>query len=81
MIHEAEVGDRGVQMAMQLRVLTTQTQPGGLSRLLCRGCRVISPCLGFHAQYECAKDYLVLPRMSWLWIRSLGKEGLWVPSD
>ena len=50
MIHEAEVGDRGVQTAMQLRVLTTQTQPGGPSRLLGRRCRVISPCLGFHAQ-------------------------------
>ena len=81
LIREAEVGDSGVQTAMQLRVLTTQTQADGLSRLLCKWCQVIPPRLGFHTRYECAKFYLVLLRTAWLWTRSLGNEGRWVPSD
>ena len=81
LIHEAEVGDCGVQTAMQLRVLTTQTQPEGLSRLVCRWCQVVSPRLGYHVWYECTKVHLVLLRMAWLWFRSLGKEGCWAPSE
>ena len=73
MIHQAEVGDCGVQTAMQLRVLTTQTPPGGLSRLVCRWCQTVTPRLGYHVRYECTKIYLVLLRMARRWLRSLGK--------
>ena len=42
---------------------------------------MVSPHLGFHTRNGCARVYLVLLRMAWLWFRSLGKEGCRVPSD
>ena len=79
-IHEAEGGDCGVQTAMQLRVLTTQLPPEGLARLVCRWCQMVTPRLGYHVRFECAKACLVLLRVAWLWLGSLGQLGQLVDS-
>ena len=80
-IHEAEGGDCGVQTAMQLRVVTTQTPPEGLATLVCRWCQMVTPRLGYHVRFECTKTNLVLLRVAWLWLGSLGKEGCWAPCE